>query len=296
MDLRRPRRLRCQSARDSCHRSSNPYRPATPITTFALQHESITRNDSPRGRTYTTPYGVFPSITTILSATADHTQLDLWKARVGAVEAARISKEATERGTLLHLYMETAWGVTLGTHTPAQRDAVRTQVAQNPITLLMVESLYDQTRAHIQTMHATEQTLAHPFLKVAGTCDGIVSWGEKYRTATDNGIEDSFHPDMTVLAILDYKTSRKPKQEQWLGDYFAQSCFYALAANVTLGTTIDHLVIAIAVEARPPQLFVRPIAPYIGPLLRRIANYYQQEDARQAEITAVEARLYGDAA
>ena len=58
------------------------------------------------GRTYYTPDGAYPSITTILGKTADNTWLQKWIERVGEEEAARVSKEATDRGTLVHEYAE----------------------------------------------------------------------------------------------------------------------------------------------------------------------------------------------
>ena len=58
------------------------------------------------GRTYFTPDGDYPSITTILGKTANNVWLQAWKDKVGEEEAARISKEATDRGTLVHEYAE----------------------------------------------------------------------------------------------------------------------------------------------------------------------------------------------
>ena len=60
----------------------------------------------PSGRTYFTPDGDYPSITTVLGKTANNVWLQAWKDKVGEEEAARISKEATDRGTLVHEYAE----------------------------------------------------------------------------------------------------------------------------------------------------------------------------------------------
>ena len=46
----------------------------------------------PTGRTYQTPTGRYPSITTILGKTGDNTWLERWKAAVGEEEAARRRK------------------------------------------------------------------------------------------------------------------------------------------------------------------------------------------------------------
>ena len=58
----------------------------------------------PTGRTYFTPDGNYSSITTILGKTSNNAWLQAWKDKVGEEEAARISKEATDRGTLVHEY------------------------------------------------------------------------------------------------------------------------------------------------------------------------------------------------
>ena len=60
----------------------------------------------PTGRTYHTPDGSYPSLTTILGKTANNPWLAKWKERVGEEEAARVSKEATDRGTLIHSFAE----------------------------------------------------------------------------------------------------------------------------------------------------------------------------------------------
>ena len=59
------------------------------------------------GRTYFTPDGNFPSITTLLGKTSENqVWLQKWREKVGEEEADRISKEATDRGTLVHEYAE----------------------------------------------------------------------------------------------------------------------------------------------------------------------------------------------
>ena len=45
----------------------------------------------PTGRTYFTPDGKFPSITTVLRKTANQAWLQAWKEKVGEEEAARVS-------------------------------------------------------------------------------------------------------------------------------------------------------------------------------------------------------------
>ena len=69
--------------------------------TYDIKTETL-----PSGRTYFTPDGNFPSITTILGKTSNQAWLQAWKDKIGEKEAARISKEAMDRGTLIHSYAE----------------------------------------------------------------------------------------------------------------------------------------------------------------------------------------------
>ena len=73
---------------------------------------SVYAETLPTGRTYFTPDGDFPSITTLLGKTSDNqVWLQKWRERVGEEEANRISKEATDRGTLIHEYAEKYFNV-----------------------------------------------------------------------------------------------------------------------------------------------------------------------------------------
>ena len=47
-----------------------------------------------------------PSVTTILSATGDHSGIDAWKRRVGTKTAHEVVTEATTIGTAVHLAIE----------------------------------------------------------------------------------------------------------------------------------------------------------------------------------------------
>ena len=44
-------------------------------------------------------------------------------------------------------------------------------------------------------------------------------------------------------AIIDFKTSKKIKKEEWIVDYYLQCCAYALAHNEMYGTNIQKGVI-----------------------------------------------------
>jgi hypothetical protein len=70
-------------------------------------HNFIHVEQSPRVeidgvRHYQTPAGTFKSVTTILGEKLDKSGLLAWKERVGEEEAARVSTQASRRGTAIH--------------------------------------------------------------------------------------------------------------------------------------------------------------------------------------------------
>lgn len=66
----------------------------------------LERIDSPSGRFYKTPEGLFlPSVTTIL-AQIPNPGLDAWRKAVGEEKAAEIGRKAAARGTKLHQFCE----------------------------------------------------------------------------------------------------------------------------------------------------------------------------------------------
>jgi len=201
------------------------------------------------GRTYETPDGSFPSITTILGKTANNIWLQKWKNRVGDIEAARISKIATDRGTNVHSYLEKHWN---------KEDILGDLAKESLDTIHMVRSLIDVTQKNIQEVYAQEIALWSPTLKCAGRVDKVCNW-----------LGDD--------AILDYKTAKKPKNLTTdIKDYRLQICFYRRAHNELFPhKQINKGVIVIAVEGKSPQVIVFDCRPYEPELIMRINNYYK---------------------
>ena len=87
----------------------------------------------------------------------------------------------------------------------------------------MSELMINEGFANVDEVWGTEIGLIAPGL-YAGTTDCI---------GVHNG-ED---------AIIDFKTSKKIKKEEWIEDYYLQCCAYALAHNEMYGTNIKKGVI-----------------------------------------------------
>lgn len=242
-----------------------------PTSTFDyaanLAVRSITR---PEGRTYPTPAGSFPSITTVLGKTKDQTFLTEWRARLGEAEANRQSKVAADRGTLVHTYLEAYLKLdakdddSIDAWTRAAYEAMN----DGGQTANMAYKLRQAVRGHLGEIYCQETPLWSPTLKVAGAVDCIGTWdGEP--------------------AATDFKTSRKPKREEWIRDYFLQVAFYARAHNELFGTSIDRTVILITCETGEVQTFVSSATAWNAELENRIAQYYDlQADDHMAALAA----------
>jgi hypothetical protein len=166
-------------------------------------------------RHYQTPGGQpLPSVTTILDALKDKTSLLEWRKRVGDEEAARITKLATNIGTQVHLHIEK---YILEEDRPSGSNLIH-EMAKELSDIVINEGL-----SNVNEVWGTEVPLYYPGL-YAGTTDCVGVWNGKQ-------------------AIIDFKTTRKPKKREWIEDYFLQGAAYAAAHNEVYGTDIKTIVI-----------------------------------------------------
>ena len=138
-----------------------------------------------------------PSVTTILSATKseeDKAALAAWKERVGKLEADRIKKEASSRGSSIHKFIEEFL------HGKLNQDLIN----DNNHSKKMAEEIIDNgLKNKLTEVWGAEATLYYPN-KYAGTADCI-------------GVYEGRE------TILDFKQSNKPKKKEYIEDYFLHS-------------------------------------------------------------------------
>ena len=140
---------------------------------------------------------------------------DNWRKKIGEDEAQKITKAATARGTDLHSLVENHL---------YNKDL--------PPVAPMADFLFKIAKIElnkINNIHCLEGALYSKQLGVAGTTDCI---GEH------NG----------ELAVIDFKTSKKPKPREWITNYFVQAMFYGMAYYEMTGTPIKKLVIIMSCE------------------------------------------------
>ena len=181
-------------------------------------YQRISRSSSEEtGRTYVTEEGQkLPSVTTILSKTKpanEKAKLDDWKKRVGEEEANRVRDEANSLGTKFHTCLEK------NLKGEGHKDLTdEGQLAEKMSSLVI--------------------TNAFPYLKEIWGSEVFVHYPNLYAGQTDLiGIYKNRE------CIMDFKTTNKPKREDWIKDYFLQLGAYAMAHNHVYGTEIKTGVI-----------------------------------------------------
>jgi len=197
------------------------------------------------GRVYVTPAGsVYPSITSILGR-QPKPGIEEWRQKVGAEEANRIMKESSELGTMVHnLCEQYLYNLPLKCDYPDEAISVF-----NRLRFIL---------GNVDNIYGLELPLYSDILKVAGTVDCVAEY---------NG----------VLSVIDFKTSRKAKREDWIEDYFIQAFFYSAAFYEMTGAVPEQIVILVAVrDTFEIQVFKKPMSEmdtYIGKLIEIMKQY-----------------------
>jgi len=138
-----------------------------------------------------------------------------WRKKVGEAEAERVTKAATSRGTDMHTLVE---NYLYNKELPP---------VQPLSDFLFKISKTELNR--ISNIHSLEGSLYSKILGIAGTVDCIAEY---------NG----------ELAIIDFKTSKKPKPREWIEHYFVQCMAYGCILYELTGISVKKLVIIMACE------------------------------------------------
>lgn len=216
--------------------------------------------DRPEGRVYNVPPGLYPSVTTVLKATANMNGINAWRAKIGEEEADRILEAASSRGTILHKYLE---DFLIEYSKPTIDDArhfIKNSGLENEQLFIqqMVKSVIKQLLIHKYESLAQEFVVWDDELKIAGRCDNLGYW-------------------MGKLTLVDFKTARKEKPLAYVQDYFIQATAYCKAHNRMFPEQISRFVIIIANEQGGFQLFTGTPQQYIPNLRYRVKKYYEQK-------------------
>lgn len=155
------------------------------------------------------------SITSVTSHINRQIFID-WRKKVGEEEANKINKAATSRGTDLHSLVENYL------HNIPELPKVQ------PLSkhlFYIAKSELDK----IDNIHALENSMYSLQLGIAGTVDCVAEYDSE-------------------LAIIDFKTSKKPKPKDWIDHYFVQCAAYACMLYELTGIIVKKFVIIMTCE------------------------------------------------
>ncbi len=199
------------------------------------------------GRYYLAPNGEkYPSVTTVIGAKSKKSILE-WRRRVGEKEANRISSRASARGTAMHSMAEDYLNNIFDEE----------KYKEKILPLFMFKALKPLLN-NINNIHVLEGALYSDKLRLAGRVDCIAEYENE-------------------LAIIDFKTSTEPKQREWIENYLAQECAYAMMYYELTGIKIKKLVTLISCENGDVQVFQEyDIKKYMGVLMNYIREWKMQ--------------------
>jgi hypothetical protein len=158
----------------------------------------------------------YPSITSVTSFYNRQFFLE-WRKKVGEETANKITKVSTERGTKFHDLVEKYL---------LNQDISKLDILPTTKALFISAKKYLD---NINNIHALEKPLYSDYFGIAGRVDCIAEY---------NG----------ELAIIDFKTSKKIKPEEWIEQYFVQETAYACMYYEMTGIPVSKIVTIMAAE------------------------------------------------
>jgi ATP-dependent exoDNAse (exonuclease V) beta subunit len=156
-----------------------------------------------------------PSVTTIFGKTKDQEFLKKWKAKVGEAKAEEIKNLSSRRGTAMHKYLECY------IESKGYEDLTDIGVQAKP----MAQKIIDIGLAPVDEWYGSEVTLYYPGL-YAGSTDLV---------CRHNGMD----------TIIDFKQANRPKNKDWIDDYYLQIAAYCMAHDYVYNSQIQQGIIMV---------------------------------------------------
>ena len=183
----------------------------------------------------------YPSITTVLGVQKKE-GLEKWRKAVGEEAAKWEMGRAARRGKATHTLVEQY----LKSETPAIRDVL-------PLGLFRLMKPYiDQ----IDNVQLSEEVMYSHKLTIAGQVDCVADYNGK-------------------LSVIDFKTANKERKEDWIENYYIQTCAYAIMYEELFGKRIEQLVILMAGEDGTMRSFIRDKKDFEPKLEESIKYFYK---------------------
>ncbi len=187
-------------------------------------------------RHYITPVGNFASVTTVIGEKLPKDGLNAWRARIGEEEAEKVMNQAAHRGTAIHSICENYL---------MNLDYKKGVMPFDLDTFSRIKPFLDK---NVGSVYGIEVPLWCQKLKTAGRADLLAGW-------------------CGINSVIDFKTSRKIKKEDHIEGYFIQATCYSIMAEQLTGLKFPQIVVIIAVDHEPTQVFVKDRNLYVDRVL-----------------------------
>ena len=205
--------------------------------------EQLEQVNTDSGRYYKTPAGVlYPSVTTVTGLMGADA-IKEWRARVGEEEANKISKKASTRGTRIHQLCED--------YIDGSEIDPKDYDYNDFINFTLLKKVIDD---NIDNIHMQEVRLYSDYLKMAGTVDCVAEFQGR-------------------LSIIDFKTAKKPKNREYITNYFCQAAAYAIMYEERTSIPVSKIIIIISVDDDEVQIFEDRRDHYVTQLLEVREKY-----------------------
>ena len=197
-----------------------------------------------RKRFYQTPDGkLYPSITTVLQKRKMAGLME-WRKSVGDDVANYIARTAAHRGTKVHHMCEDFLNNNFDEEVHKK----------NFLPYVLFGQLKPVLMQKVNNILAQECGLYTDKYRVAGRVDCIAEY---------NGVK----------SIIDFKTSRKERNDEWNESYYIQASAYAEMFEERTGIEINQIVILVVTEDGVVQEFVKDKGEYIPMLVEAIDDF-----------------------
>lgn len=188
-------------------------------------------------RYYKTPVGPLPSVTTVLGQKIQNRGLQEWKDRVGEEQVRKVSTQATNRGSAVHELAEK--------YVRGDPNWKRGAMPFNLETFMKIKPHLD---LGLGTVYGIEVPL----------------WSERLGTAGRTDLLAGFRG---YNSVVDFKTSKRKKEEADIESYFLQATCYSLMAEELTSLKFPQVVIIVAVDHDEAQVFIKDRDQYVSRVL-----------------------------
>ena len=189
---------------------------------------------------------VYPSITSVLSI-RQREGLDEWRKKVGDAVANHIMITAANRGKAVHSMVED--------HLNNLDINLNEKYEKQFLPKMMFNVLQPELKK-INSICLQEAQMYSEKYTVAGRCDCIAEYDG-------------------VLSVIDFKTSKGEKKEDWIENYFIQGSAYAEMYEEHFNKPIEQVVILIVTEEGTTQIFKKNKNDYLPKLKDAIEKFYK---------------------